>query len=183
MEIARLVPGESRGAAVATTLLNREMGENLYQSERLLRDATDPTALVLLADDWAGVAVSRLLVPEDASYYERFGPEATGLFAGEVGSFEALAVEPARRRRGIGAALTTASIDWMRDQGCDAVVTLSWLSGRPDTSTPLFRRLGFREGRTVVRFYYEESRRDSWTCPVCGGPCTCSATFFWLELI
>lgn len=182
MGIARLVPGDSRGAAIVTALLNREMGERLYQPEGLLRDATDPTALVLLADDGAGAAVSRLLIAEDVAYYERFGPDATSLFAGAVGSFEALAVDPAHRRRGLGAALTSASIEWMRDQGCDAIVTLSWISGRPDTSAPLFRRLGFQEGRTVDRFYYEESRRDGWTCPVCGGPCTCPAAFYWLNL-
>ena len=178
MGIARLAPGESRRAAAIAALLHRELGEALYQPAGLLRDAADPTALVLVTDDGEGAAVSRLLVPEDAGYYERFGPDATSLFAGTVGSFEALAVEPAQRRRGIGAALTEASVDWMRDQGCDAAVTIAWLSGRPGSSASLFRRLGFREGRSVERFYWEESRRDGWACPVCGGPCTCSATFF-----
>jgi hypothetical protein len=70
----------------------------------------------------------------------------------------------------------------MRERGCTSAVTLSWRSGREGSSAGLFRRLGMREGPTVERFYYDESVRDGWTCPVCGGPCTCAATLFTLAL-
>jgi hypothetical protein len=61
-------------------------------------------------------------------------------------------------------------------------VAVSWLSGRPDASATVLRGLGFTEGRTVERFYYDESVRDGWACPVCGGPCTCSARLYSLRL-
>jgi len=184
-EIAELRPGDAAGAAIARRLLDQGLGEGMYSVDGLLADAAEPTAGVWLAragDAPAGAAVARLLVPEDAAYYGRFGPGATGLFGRTVGSFEGLAVDPAFHRRGVGARLTRASLDWMRAQGCDAVVAIAWLSGRPDSSPPLFRHLGFREGPTVERFYAEESLQNDWSCPVCGQPCTCAATFFALPL-
>jgi GNAT superfamily N-acetyltransferase len=181
---AALGPHDRSVAADACSLLNRQLGQGMYSPEGLLRDAADPTAGVWVARTAApaGVAVARLLIPADAAYYARFGAEATALFAGAVGSFEAVAIDPACRRQGIAARLTRTSLDWMRHQGCDAAVTISWLSGRLDSSLPLFRHLGFREGQTVQRFYEQESLEQGWSCPVCGRPCRCGATFFWLPL-
>jgi len=186
IEVVKLHPGDGTIARAAEALLNRELGRDIYARGRLERDAADPTAAVWIARNTGpkpvGAAVARLLIPEDAAYYERFGPEAVKLFTGKVGSYEAVAVEPGFRRRGTGRILTEAGLEWMRRQGCDLAVTLAWLSGREDSSPHLFRRLGFREWETVERFYYEESLRDGWECPVCLGPCRCSATLFTLDL-
>lgn len=180
--LTQLAPDDREGAEAAAALLSRELGESMYDRDGLLRDAADLTARVWLAGlrPLVGAAVARLLVAEDAGYYARFGDEATRLFAGTVGSFEALAVHPSHRRLGLGARLTRATVEWMWEAGCDAVVTIAWRSGAADSSAGLFRRLGFREGRTVENFYYEESIRDGWTCPICRGPCTCPATLFTL---
>jgi ribosomal protein S18 acetylase RimI-like enzyme len=167
------------------SLLNRELGEGLYTVDYLLEDAANPAAAVLLAEQppLLGAAVSRLLAATDAGYYDRFGPEALRLFAHRVGSLEALAVEPAFRRRGVGSLLARASLEWMVAEGCETAVTLAWESGRESASAPLFRRLGFRQGPTVERFYLEESLREGWACPVCGMGCRCSATLYTLPLI
>jgi len=184
--ILKLLAGDGRHAADAEALLNRELGQGLYPPGRLALDAADPTAAVWIAIDTApppvGAAVARLLIPEDAAYYERFGLDAVKLFAGTVGSYEAVAVAPGFRRMGTGRLLTEAGLGWMRERGCDVAVTLAWLSGRKDSSPHLFRRLGFRELGTAERFYYAESLRDGWECPVCRGPCCCSATLFTLHL-
>ena len=138
MVMVRLEPGDGRRAALATSLLNRALGLGLYRPEGLLRDAADPTALVQVAEraDLAGVLVARLLVPDDAGYYARFGEEATGLFDSAVGSLEALATEPASRRRGVGSRLTAACLAWMARLGCRVAVTISWRSGSEDASAP-----------------------------------------------
>jgi len=184
--VVKLGPEDATLIVAAEGLLNRELGQGLYPPARLARDAADPTAAVWIAREAAaqpvGAAVARLLIPEDSGYYERFGPEAVELLTGTVGSYEAVAVEPEFRRRGVGRLLTEASLGWMRLQGCDIAVTLAWLSGSMDSSPELFRRLGFRQGPTVDRFYYGESLRDGWLCPVCGGPCRCSAMLFTLRL-
>jgi GNAT superfamily N-acetyltransferase len=184
--IQLLRSGDAAGAAAATALLSQELGAGLYRPEWLLEDAANPAARVWVAGSppIAGTAVARLLAPQDGEYYRGFGPAAMDLFAGAgtVGSFEAFAVDPGARGRGLGSRLVSASLDWMREERCAAAITLSWRSGRGGASAGLFRRLGMREGPTVERFYYEESVRDGWTCPVCGGPCECSATLFTLPL-
>src|SRR5215469_2584021 len=185
-QIVKVGPGDLTSITAAETLLNRELGQGLYPPGRVARDTADPTAAVWIARQEAspavGASVARLLIPEDAAYYERFGPEAVELFTDTVGSYEAVAVEPQLRRRGIGRLLTEAGLEWMREQGCSVAVTLAWLSGNRDSSPELFRRLRFHEGPTVDRFYYDESLLDGWTCPICGGPCRCSATLFTLRL-
>jgi GNAT superfamily N-acetyltransferase len=182
--VAELRAGEERRADQVAALLNGQLGNGLYSAEGLLADAAAPGAAVMVAEapGVVGAAVSRLLRPADLSYYDRFGAEGRRLLGGLPGSLEALAVEPAFRRRGVGALLAQASLSWMRGQGCSVLVTLAWRSGRDDESLPLFRRLGFREGATVDRFYFEESLRDGWSCPVCGPGCTCAATLFTFSL-
>ncbi len=183
-EVTPLRPGDAEAAAAAAGLLNRSLGDGLYRPDWLLQDAADPAAGVWLAHPWApaGAAVARLLGAGDSAYYRPFGPAAMDLFTGTVGSFEALAVDPEHRRQGLGTLLTVTSLDWMRGQHCAAAVTVSWRSGNEASSAGLFHRLGMREGPTVARFYLEESRRSAWTCPVCGGPCSCPATLFTLSL-
>jgi GNAT superfamily N-acetyltransferase len=184
VDVTPLGAGDGATAAAAADLLNRELGEGLYLPEWLLEDAASASAVVWVAGSTppAGAAVARLLVAADSDYYRAFGPPALDLFPGTVGSFEAFAVAPDRRRRGIGGRLATLSLDWMRERGCTAAVTLAWRSGREGSSAGLFRRLGMVEGPTVERFYHEESLRDGWACPVCGSPCTCAATLFTLAL-
>jgi GNAT superfamily N-acetyltransferase len=182
--VAELRAGNARLAEPVAVLLNRELGEGLYGAGTLLIDAADPTAAVVVAEapGLIGAAVSRVLRPADLGYYGRFGAEGLLLSTGLPGSLEALAVEPAFRRRGAGRLLAEACISWTRAQGCNLLVTLAWRSGREDASLPLFRRLGFREGPTVDRFYLEESLRDGWSCPVCGPGCRCAATLFTFPL-
>src|SRR5438132_12111663 len=181
--VAELRAGDVPRAEQVAVLLNGQLGDGLYTAEGLLADAADPWAAVMVAEapGVLGAAVSRLLRPADLGYYERFGAEGRRLLGGLAGSLEALAVEPAFRRRGTGALLAQASLSWMRARGCSVLVTLAWRSGRDDESLQLFRRLGFSEGTTVDRFYFEESLRDGWSCPVCGPGCTCPATLFTLS--
>ena len=183
-DVVPLRAGDAATAAAAAALLSQQLGAGLYRQEWLLEDAANPAARVWVVGRprIAGAAVARLLATADGDYYGAFGPAAMDLFAGagKVGSFEAFAVEPDARGRGLGSRLVSVSLDWMRERGCGAAITLSWRSGRDGASAGVFRRLGMREGLTIERFYYEESLRDGWTCPACGGPCRCSATLFTL---
>lgn len=163
-------------------LLNRELGDPLYSEAGLARDLDDPEAGLFVAGAAAGaegVALARLLVPGDIGYYERFGEAARLAFAaGMVGSLEALAVAPEARRRGLGSALVREAEAWLQAAGAAAVVVVGWDSGRPGSSLPMLRRLGYEESERVDEFYAEESERGGWTCPVDGRPCRCGAVLF-----
>jgi GNAT superfamily N-acetyltransferase len=185
-DVSPLAPGDAAAAAAAAALLCGELGEGLYRPEWLLEDAAAPTAHVLMVRaperEMVGTSVARVMTPADSGYYRAFGVEALELFAGTVGSFEAVAVAPGHRRLGIGRRLMAASLDWMRERGCTVAVSVSWQSGREGGSAGMFGRAGMEEGPTVERFYYEESLRDGWACPVCGMPCRCAATLFTRDL-
>jgi ribosomal protein S18 acetylase RimI-like enzyme len=182
--VAALGPSGVGTAGSAAALLNRELGDGLYLPEWLLEDAASRDACVLVARLAApvGAAVARMLGPDDGAYYRCFGAAVDDVLAVTAGSLEALAVDPEHRGNGVGTLLTVAGLDWMRERGCRAVVALSWCPPGGSLSAGLFRRLGMREGPTADRFYYEESVRNGWSCPVCHGPCTCAATLFTLPL-
>ena len=57
---------------------------------------------------------------------------------GSTGWIGALGVEPASRRRGLGRALTEASVDWLRERGARTVLLYATEQGRP-----VYERLGF----------------------------------------
>jgi GNAT superfamily N-acetyltransferase len=163
-------------------LFNRELGDPLYSMASLRAVLDDPTATLLVArldGQVAGAALGRLLVPGDLDYYLRFGDAAERAFeAGTVGSLEALAVAPTARHRGRGRALVDAVAAWLFGAGSASIVAVGWDSGRPDSSLPLLRAMGYAESTRVDRFYEEESLQAGWGCPVCGMPCTCGAVLF-----
>lgn len=163
-------------------LLNRELGADLYSPLGIGTDAISTRAHVRRIDDGGRViaaAVSRLMERGDADYYMAFGSEVRGLFRREpIGSFEAVAVDPGARRRGLATGLLEDALSWFRSEGCAVGVAVSWLSGREESSAGMFRRAGMVAGRVVADFYLNDSIRDAWTCPVCAGPCHCAAQLF-----
>ncbi|MEA2646609.1 MAG: hypothetical protein QOE92_1692 [Chloroflexota bacterium] len=183
MDTRELRPGDGAALAEAGGLLNRLLGEGMYSDARMAEIAADPEALLLGAWDGgrlAGAAVARLLYPEDADYYHAFGAPALQQFTHHnVGSLEAVAVEPTRQRMGIGKRLTEEKMRWLASQGRDVGVAVSWISGSASGSSPMYQRLGFAGTPPVADFYLEESIKDGWTCPACQGPCHCSASFFY----
>ena len=185
--IAQLDVTSAEALEQALALIDAELGNGLFSLDYLRAAGSDPTAIILAA--WEGpnmtaIAMGRLLVREDAGYYQAFGEAARRIFeAGPVGSLSALAVAPQSRHRGLGAELIRRRVQWFREKGCAAAVAIAWL---PTTyplgySAPLFRQLGFSEGARVPDFFLEESARDGWSCPADGNPCRCAAILFWME--
>ena len=179
-------PGETALLAAIEALFSRELGAGLYPSAYLRDLAGDPRAVLVAALDGrsvAGAAGAQVLAPEDLDYYLAFGAGAIAAIRRRtVGSLEALAVEPAFRRRGIGRLLLEVRLERLRELGCDAAIAISWVSGHPGASAPLFRSAGMLEGPTVPDFYRDDSIRAGWSCPVDGTPCRCAATLFTIDL-
>lgn len=168
-------------------MLNRELGEEIYPGAALAltADGGDRSALFVALsvplEALLGAGVVRILRAGDEGYYERFGELARRYAVPGAASLEAMAVEPGSRRRGVGRSLVEARLGFAASVEASAAVAVSWLSGRA-SSLGLFRALGFEESEAVAEFYREESIRDGWSCPVCQGPCGCSATMTALAL-
>jgi GNAT superfamily N-acetyltransferase len=187
VSIAAVTAGDATGQEASRLLLNRLLGAGLYSPDRIADAARDDGESLLLAalDGSAvvGAGLCRLLYPDDADYYHAFGAPALELFGRhQVGSLEALAVEPTRQRQGIGKRLTQAQLDWLAHHGRDVAVAVSWISGGVSASGPLYERLGFSGSAPVADFYLEESVAEGWTCPYCLGPCHCAGALYQRRL-
>lgn len=180
--IRRVGSSEPALVEAARRLLNRELGEEIYPGSSLLSTSEGGEGSALFAalsspgGELLGAGVVRILQAGDETYYERFGSIAQRYAVPGAASLEAMAVEPGARRRGVGRALVEARLAFAGAVGSGSAVAVSWLSGR-DSSLGVFRGLGFEESEAVGEFYREESIRDGWICPVCQGPCGCSAVF------
>jgi len=116
--------------------------------------AEAPIVADLLRRAGFGSTVGRLLdYPFEGDAAKVFVAEEHGALVGtaSVASFGstgwigALGVEPAARRRGLGAALTEASIDWLRERGAGTVLLYATEQGRP-----VYERLGFEAEGTAT---------------------------------
>jgi len=79
--------------------------------------------------------------------------------------------------RGLGKRIFKARFKWARRQGANAVLGVSWVrEGRYGSST-LFEHFDFDRLKTVPNYYSEHFDEPS-SCPDCGTPCECGATFY-----
>ena len=67
---------------------------------------------------------------------------------------------------------------WLVGQGCTQVVTVSWMHGGPDSSRPLFEKMGFAGRGVAEELYLEDSLARGLHCPYCNGACHCSGMLF-----
>jgi GNAT superfamily N-acetyltransferase len=123
-----------------------------------IRPATDrevPLAVDVLRRAGFGTQVARLLE------YPRRSPDGAILVAegeggtvsgvaccasfGSTGWIGALGVAPEGRRRGLGTALTEASVRWLRNRGAETVLLYATEAGRP-----VYERLGFATEERAV---------------------------------
>jgi len=95
-----------------------------------------------------------------------------------VGLLESVAVKPGYRGRRLGSILTEAVMGRLKQQGSDLILTLAWESGSKQSSSAMFKSLGFQPAATVDRYWYEDSKMLGYRCPQCGNPCECRATVF-----
>lgn len=75
---------------------------------------------------------------------------AEGCYSGRVGYLEGWFVEEGFRRRGVGAALVEAAIEWARGKGCAEFASDTEIDN--DVSAEAHRALGFEEVERIICF-------------------------------
>ena len=95
-------------------------------------DRDDPAEVLVACDDYG----------EPVGFAElSIRPHAEGCYSGRVAYLEGWFVEPAARRKGVGAALVKAAEDWGRASGCTELASDAEIGN--DGSVSAHRALGF----------------------------------------
>lgn len=168
-------------------LLTNSLGENLYSLDtlRAIADAEDSALFgCMVGDILVGAAMVGTLKKSGREFYSPFGPDALALLDSHVvGVLRNSAVEAAYRGIGIGRALLSERLQWIKQTGCDYAVGLSWLHGKTRQSDRLYRAAGFTQVGPPVEFFFKSlSQSTGMNCPYCGFPCLCPAAMFAKKL-
>ncbi len=92
-----------------------------------------------------------------------------------------LAVDGKAQHEGVGTALFEARIRTFFNHDASGILMPGWQ--KPDGSTsidPLAQKYGFKALGIVKNFFYHDSLKRQYRCPVCGPPpCRCGAVVYW----
>jgi GNAT superfamily N-acetyltransferase len=182
-QVSRITSRDRAEFRSALFILNEILGTGLFTEESLAKTADgDGSALFgySVENTIVGVATAIKLKPSDAAFYSLFGDEAARLFLNQVvGSLRESAVSKDHQGQGIGTALLSVRLRWLKEVGCGRAVGLVWLHSGKNRSDRIFRNAGFQQvGAPVKEFYKASSEATGMRCPYCGTPCCCSASMF-----
>ena len=162
LEVREAEPADAQAVeAVAATawesdypeLLSREhpgqAAHDWYAPERIRRDATDPTHVLLLAEEDDRVV----------GFVHAFGPAEDAAATAECGDILRAYVRPDARGRGVGRALVDAARDELHDRGYDEINAMALAAN--DAAWAFYEACGFeptddREETTIDGERYEE---------------------------
>lgn len=166
-------------------LLNRTQGRDLFGPDYLLERTQDLKSGVFAAfdgDTLVGLGVAQLINNYD--FYLPFAPNIYEEFKDKnVGSFSTLCTLESYQGKGVGQKISHLRLQWLKEQKCDVIVGVSWVSGKAHTSNRVFEKMGFKAVKKVERFFYQMSIDRPFDCPGCNQkPCTCAAILYKQEL-
>lgn len=166
-------------------LLNRTQGRDLFGHDYLTQRTSDLHSLVVAAFDHQaliGLGVAQVIF--SCEYYLPFNPNMRSELDGaKLGSFSTLCIHENHQGKGIGQALSRLRLQWLKDNECEVILGISWVSGLKHTSNRVFEKMGFKKVNEVENFFYSSSETNPFVCPACGEPpCTCNAIMYQLDL-
>ncbi|MEQ1721610.1 MAG: GNAT family N-acetyltransferase [Pseudobdellovibrio sp.] len=185
LTIRRLTPIDQHIFAEAVELLNRTQGRNLFDTDYLDIKTKDQNSIVLGAFDnnhILGIGVAQVI--NDFKFYIPFDPQISDELKNiKVGSLTTLAILESHQGQGIGKKITQTRLEWLKQQNCEVVIGLSWVSGLKYTSDRVFEKMGFRAVKKIEAFFKESSIQKPFDCPGClSKPCTCAGIMYRLDL-
>lgn len=96
--------------------------------------------------------------------------------ADQNGIFHLSCVRADWERRGIGSAFYERRLQVLADQDVSCAFGIAWHRPAPIDSRVLFEKYDFTRLATVECYYTRTGTRPN--CPVCTGPCTCTASLY-----
>jgi GNAT superfamily N-acetyltransferase len=160
-------------------------GINVGTLEGVKFSAESPKSLLLFAffnDQLIGGAIAKVL-DKDLEYYRPFSEDVyQKIMHSSTGSLSMMGLLPEFQGRGFGQILARQRLEWLRSQGCNVFVGISWVSGLAHTSNRVFEKMGFKAINQIDNFFAESSVEMNLICPVCGEPpCNCPGILYFKE--
>ena len=127
-----------------------------------------------------GMAASSINPSPDLPKYECFGNMAVDFLKDQkLGWFLTLAVSPKFRKKSIGWNLAREQAEWLKGQGCSALIGSSWVSGSEDNSDHMFIKAGFKKLGESDDFLRNQLRGTGSVCSACGKTeCECKSVLY-----
>lgn len=99
-----------------------------------------------------------------------------------VGLLGHVAVSPAHRGEGLGAALTAGLISWARRRGATRALAFAWDHDVASHRAGMLRRARLEAGPELDGFWSADSRRVKYACPACRHDCACTTVIYTADL-
>ena len=93
-----------------------------------------------------------------------------------------VAVEQEYSGQGIGTALVSKAVDYLKGFGAKSIFSPLWKHDGIVNSDVVFRRNGFRPVCEIPDYWYADSISKGYSCPVCGKGCHCACVMYELTI-
>lgn len=186
VKIRRLTKKDEKHLQAVLSLFADSLGNGFIPESRIREILADARNCVLFGAFHKGALVAVrtawVLSPQKVTAFEGEVRQAGGnlaLSSYKVGTLAALAVKPEYRRKGLGAQMVIAGIEWLKQAGCTRIVATAWDSQSVESSSRLLETFDFRCFGVSREHWKEESLTKGYQCPRCGSPpCLCTAKHY-----
>ncbi|MBR6066464.1 MAG: GNAT family N-acetyltransferase [Bacteroidales bacterium] len=93
-----------------------------------------------------------------------------------------VAVEQEYSGQGIGTALVSKAVDYLKGLGAKSIFSPLWKHDGVVNSDVIFRRNGFLPFCEIPDYWYADSISMGYSCPVCGKGCHCACVMYELTI-
>jgi len=101
-------------------------------------------------------------------------------YASKIGVIKTIAIDDEYQGLGIGTELCYVAIQDLIMDNVDIIICIAWKTNKGINISGILKKFEFNEAFTVNNYWYEDSIRENFFCPICGEPpCTCEAVVFY----
>ncbi len=180
-----LRPAEERDLSQILTIADQQLGADYFGST--LTENLEPFHLFTVAEHQGNILgfCSGMLFPafDPPSCLSEVDLPRKVIEQAVCGLLKTVATRPDFELAGIASQLIEYNLKELQRNGAEIILGLAWkdVYGRINVGT-IMQKLGFRILKEYPNFWYTNSLKQQYKCPVCGNPpCRCSAVLYGLE--
>lgn len=95
-----------------------------------------------------------------------------------IGFIKTIAVQDKCQNLGLGTKLLKTVLDALNKKEVDKFISTAWEHSGVTNISSLLKKFGFVEKFKIRNYWYEDSLKKKYLCPVCGNPCHCNCVVY-----